>query len=179
MKRRTLLRISVKAALLAGTAAFAGVFVYGLFSPGLLSGDVIELGGIQPGSARLESWNGKPVWVVNRSESQLANLAGLSDYVMTPAPMASASVELPHRSLNRVYGVYLAETPRTGILVRYARDRPAGLPAGAPWHGGFVDPGSDALFDVAGRRYRNTRGAPLAIPPHRFTGAGAIRLGEW
>lgn len=179
--RRRLLRAGVKIGLLACVAGFAGLFTYGLFAPGTLSsGDVIDVGGIPAGAARLEAWNGKPVWVVHRSASQLAALTVLSDHVRAPETAQSPRIDLPHRSPRREYGVYLAETDRSGILVQYVSERPRRLSGDVPWHGGFVDPGGHAVFDVAGRRYRSTRGgAPLPVPPHRYTANGLLTLGEW
>lgn len=178
--RRSLLRACVKLGLLAGVAAFAGVFVHGLFAPDIDSeGDVIDVGGLPPGTARLDAWHGRPVWVVHRSRDQLASLPGLSGYVREPGYGESVPIDNPHRSLKREYGVYLAGTDRSGILVQYVKDRPGKLDGSVPWHGGFVDPGGDALFDVAGRRYRSTRGGPLPVPPHRYTSDGIIRLGDW
>lgn len=85
LTRRTLLRAWVKIGLLVCAAAFVGVFVYGMFSPGMrASGKLIDVGGVPVGSARLEAWNGKPVWVVHRSDEQLDVLAGLSEYVAAP-----------------------------------------------------------------------------------------------
>lgn len=179
MNRRVALRALVKAGLLVVAAGFVAVFIRGLLGPERPADEVIELAGIPPGSARLVSWGGRAVWVVNRSGSQLEALAGPSSHVTDPGEGASDPIDPPYRSLEATYGIYLAETPRDGILVQYTLDRPSRLAAGVPWYGGFVDPGSEALFDMAGRRYQGTRGPPLAVPPHRFTRAGAVRLGEW
>lgn len=178
--RRRLLRAWVKLGLLVCVAGFAGVFAYGLFTPATLSaGDIIDVGGLPPGTARLEAWNGGPVWVVHRSGSQQRALVGLSDHVLEPGAGQHPRIDVPHRSVARAYGVYLAATNRAGILVQYVSERPDGLSSDVPWHGGFVDPGGDAVFDVAGRRYRSTHGAALPVPPHRYTADGTIRLGEW
>lgn len=180
MNRRAALRSWVKIGLLACIAGFTGVFVHGLLAPGGSSStDTIDVGGLPAGAARLEAWNGRPVWVVHRSASQLQGLSDLAGHVLEPGPGGSPRVARPHRSLVRDYGVYLAATDRPGILVQYVRERPRRLGRGAPWHGGFVDPGGDAVFDIAGRRYRSTKGGPLAVPPHRFAASGVIRLGEW
>jgi hypothetical protein len=117
--------------------------------------------------------------VIKRSDRQIAGLAALDRHVSVPGPGEPAPVKNSGRSRLPAYGVYLAGTARDGILVQYSTDRPAGLGADVPWHGGFVDPGSEAVFDPAGRRYGNTAGPPLAVPPHRLTGGGKIRLGEW
>ena len=179
LTRRSVLRALVKAGVSIVLVAFAAVFVRGLLSPGEDSGDVIELATIAAGSARLESWNGTPVWVVNRSDEQLGALGALSGYVAKAAPADASPVTNPQRSLKRRYGIYLAETRRPGILVQYTRERPGSLGARTPWFGGFVDPSSGAAFDVAGRPYRATGARPLAIPPYRFVGPGRVRLGAW
>lgn len=178
--RRKVLRSWVKISLLVCMAGFAGVFVYGLLAPGTRSStDVIDIGGLPAGTARLEAWNGRPVWVVHRSAGQLRGLADLSGHVLEPGADSSPRIAHPHRSLERDYGVYLAATDRSGILVQYVRERPRRLGRDVPWHGGFVDPGGDAVFDIAGRRYRSTQGGPLPVPPHRYAASGLIRLGEW
>lgn len=177
--RRVALRAMVTAGLLISVAAFAAVFLRGLLGPEEHSANVIDLGGIRPGTARLEAWNGEPVWALSRSEDQLNALAGLSDYVRTPPPGGPSPVGNLQRSVKRRYGIYLARTARAGILVQYTRDRPKSLPPDVPWFGGFVDPATGAAFDVAGRPYRATPGRALRVPPHRYLGPTVVRLGEW
>lgn len=178
--RRKRLRAGVKIGLLVGAAGFAWVFAHGLFAPATdSSGDVIDIGGLPPGTARLDSWHGKPVWVIHRSASQLQALTGLSEHVLEPPAEPPGRIDNPHRSLRPGYGVYLAETARSGILVQYVEARPRGLDGRIPWHGGFVDPGGDAVFDVSGRRYRTTGGGPLPVPPHHYATDSVIRLGDW
>lgn len=180
VSRRGLLRAAVKIGLLTGAAAFAGIFAHGLLAPGgSSSGDFIDPAGLPPGAARLDAWNGKPVWVVHRSAGQLASLSDLSGHVLDPDVNRPPAVDNPHRSRVPEFGVYLAETARPGILLQFSARRPRRLDAGLPWDGGFVDPGGDALFDVTGRRYRTTPGGPLAVPPHHIDEHGVIRLGRW
>jgi len=178
-RRRRLLRVSVKTALLAAMAAFAGVFVYGMFMPGGVSDDVISVRGMPQATARLVSWNGRPVWVVRRSPEQLAGLEALSAFVSRTGDKGPSELDRRYRSLAGHYGIYLAETGRAGILVQYTRQRPAGLDPETPWLGGFVDPANKAVFDPAGRRYRGTHGGPLVVPPHRWAEDGTLRLGDW
>lgn len=180
MNRRRLLRIWVKAGLLACAVGFAAVFVYGLFPPGTYSsGDEIDIRGLPEAAARLDAWNGRPVWVIHRSAAQLDGLAGLSGQVLEPGAGQSPEIDNPYRSPRREYGVYLAETEESGIIIRYVEERPSRLDDDLSWHGGFVDPRDGAVFDAAGRRYPTTRGNPLPVPPHRHAGNGVIRLGDW
>ena len=172
--RRNLLLILVKGCVLVGLAAFATVFVKGLLAPTLDSDDGIHVGDMAP-----EGWDGKPVWVVSRSQLQLRELSALAGYVVKPDDGGNPALGNPWRSLQPVFGVYLAQTSHPGVLIQYISDRPPGLAAGIPWFGGFIDPASGALFDVAGRRYRATAGAPLQVPPHHFIAPGIVRLGQW
>jgi len=120
VNRRRLLRISVKLGLLGVAAAFVVVFAFGLLGPGSLTADrVVEPAAIPPGTARLESWNGQPVWIVHRSTSQLRALADLSDEVQPPVAGQRPEIDNPHRSRQPRYGIYLAATQRPGVLLRY------------------------------------------------------------
>lgn len=131
----------MKAGLLACAVGFAAVFVYGLFPPGTYSsGDEIDIRGLPEAAVRLDAWNGRPVWVIHRSAAQLDGLAGLSGQVLEPEAGQSPEIDNPYRSPRREYGVYLAETEESGIIVRYVEDRPSGLDDDLSWHGGFVDP---------------------------------------
>jgi len=180
MTRRRRLRIAVKSALLVAVIAFGGVFVHGMFRPGPAPGEVIAVADMPAASARLVSWQGRPVWIVRRSPAQVASLAAARaiesgpSHDHTPPP-----VDGPYRSLTKEYGVYLAETDRSGVMVQYTAERPDGLAADVSWRGGFVDPGSRAVFDLAGRRYPNTTGRPLGVPPYRLLEGGRVRLGAW
>lgn len=176
--RRRNLRVAVKLGLLTAAAAFITVFLRGFLGPGAPSGDVIDIGGIPPGSARLEAWNGKPVWVVNRSREQRRSLESLSDYVVTPATPSSGGPGDGDGSADGRYGIFLADTDLPGVLVQYTRERPRALAEGIPWYGGFIDPAGQAVFDVAGRRYCATKGPPLAVPPHEYLGPHTVRFGR-
>jgi len=175
VSRRRLLRVSVKLAVLAAMAVFSAVLVQGMLGPRAPASDVVAVGDIPEGSARLVSWRGRAVWIVHRSPAQLAAL-GRSRGAGTVAEQGPAG---PYRSATPEYGMFFAGTGRPGILLQYTRQRPDSLSPDRPWHGGFVDPASGAVFDLAGRRYRASTGEPLAFPPHRPAGDAAFILGQW
>jgi len=57
--------------------------------------------------------------------------------------------------------VVAAQTDRSGIEIRYTRERPPQLHHSVPWLGGFVNPTTGAVFDLLGRPY--TQGEALTI----------------
>lgn len=149
-----------------------------MFSPGPLSSDIIDFGGIKPGQADLYGWQGKPILVVHRTDQQIQAGIELEDYVHLQGNQPE-SVKQSYRSLQPRYGIFHAQTKRLGVILQYVESRPANLPVDYPWRGGFVDPASSAVFDPFGRRYKNTQGEALAIPPHRYLAVELIQLGSW
>lgn len=180
MTRRTLLRVALKLGVLGLAVAFSAAFFYGLLAPERRAGgEWLTVDAIAAGRARMQRWDGVPVWILHRSPAQIEALAESATQVWPVADGVAAQLQSGYRSRRRDVGVYRADTARRGVLLHYVAERPARLPASLSWHGGFVDPGSNAVFDAAGRRYRNTRGKPLAVPAHRFTAEGALRPGAW
>lgn len=178
-RRLILRRTSAYMAVIAGVA-FAVVYLWGLLSPpGQRSGDVIDFGGLAPGTAELAGWHGRAVWIVRRSPEMLAGLAAVTPHVLPPATDNSTDDPVT-RSLLPEYGVYLAATDRTGVIVQFVSDRPRALAADLPWYGGFYDPATARCYDAAGRVYAATADAgatALRIPPHRYIAREMISLG--
>ncbi len=167
---------------LCGLLVFAGIYVYGLFSPARTpSGAIVDFGGLQAGQAALHGWNGRPIWVVHRTPQTLASLDAVAPFV-APGAAPPPAVDAVSRALLPQYGIYLAEAAAPGIPVRFVTGRPRGLPADTPWDGGFLDPRSGEVYDQAGRVYLSTARAGsrnLVIPPHRYVARDTIELGRW
>ena len=167
----------------AALALFVMVFLYGLFSPaGPPSTAVIDFGGLAAGEAQLSGWSGRPVWVHHRNAAQLEAMALSSAHVRGAEGTVEPRLRPQERSLLPQYGIFLAETRAPGIIVRYVAERPRGLPADVPWRGGFINPQSKEVFDLAGRPYRSASSpgaAPLAVPPHRYLARELVEMGGW
>lgn len=181
--RRRLLRRALGWLVGAGLFVFFSVFLYGLFSPaGPPSTAVIDFGGLAAGEARLLGWSGRPVWVHHRDPEQLEAIELSAGHVRDTAGATEPRLPQQGRSLLPQYGIFLAETRSPGILVRFVKHRPRGLPGDVPWHGGFVDPRSGEVFDLAGRPYRlasSPGAAPLVVPPHRYLARELVQMGGW
>lgn len=163
-----------------GLLSFALVYVYGLLSPGQPpSGDFIDFGGLEPGQALMAGWRGRPVWILRRSPAMSRALRDASRPAGDEPP--HPGIDALTRSLDPEYGVYLARTARPGVLIQFVGDRPRSLPADAPWHGGFLDPGTGRIYDAAGRAYPGAgeNYPALEIPPHRHVARQMIKLGGW
>jgi ubiquinol-cytochrome c reductase iron-sulfur subunit len=166
-----------------GGILFTAVFLYGLFSPaGPRSSSIVDFGGIAAGEAQLLGWSGRPVWVVHRSPRQLEALALTSGHVRAATDKPQPGLHPQARSLLPQYGIYLAETESPGILVQFVAERPRRLAPGLPWQGGFINPDSGEVFDLAGRPYRAATppaAAPLTVPPHRYLARELVEMGSW
>lgn len=181
--RRRRLRRALGWLVSAALVFFFTIFLYGLFSPaGPPTTAIIDFGGLDAGEAQLLGWSGRPVWVHHRSPAQLEAMALTSSHVRDGAAAAEPRLRPRGRSLLPEYGIFLAETRSPGILVRFVKHRPRGLPGDVPWQGGYVDPQSGEVFDLAGRPYRSASSpaaAPLTVPPHRYLARELVEMGMW
>ncbi len=183
-RRRTLVRGMAAVGGL-GVAAVAWPFVTSM-SPSArakAAGAPVEadIGKLGAGQLLTVEWRGKPVWIVNRTEEQLATLdadtARLSDpdsgQPMQPDYAANAT-----RSIKPEFLVVVGICTHLGCSPTYRPDlAPADL--GDDWDGGFFCPCHGSKFDLAGRVYAGVP-APtnLEVPPYRFVEDGLIVVGE-
>ena len=140
--------------------------------------DISKLG---RGQLLTVEWRGKPVWVVNRTEEQLASLDAVAGELADPGSDESIQPEYAKnetRAVEPEYLVVLGVCTHLGCSPSYRPDvAPADL--GANWQGGFFCPCHGSKFDIAGRVYAGVP-APtnLEVPPYRFADDGTIVVGE-
>jgi ubiquinol-cytochrome c reductase iron-sulfur subunit len=143
----------------------------------------VNIAALKPGERITVEWRGNPIWVLRRTEAQLAelntpkHLAELADpdsKVVTQQPNYAQN---PNRSLNPEYLVVIGICTHLGCSPTF---RPEFAPAdlGANWVGGFFCPCHGSKFDLAGRVFKNVP-APtnLVIPPHHFPTSENIFIG--
>lgn len=183
-RRRTLVRGMAAAGGL-GVAAVAWPFVTSM-SPSAraraagapVEADISKLG---KGQLLVVEWRGKPVWIVNRSETQLATLTADDGRLSDPdsaQPMQPEYATNATRSIKPEVLVVVGICTHLGCSPTYRPDvAPADL--GDDWDGGFFCPCHGSKFDLAGRVYAGVP-APtnLEVPPYRFDTDSLIVVGE-
>ncbi len=182
-----------KRRLLIATTAAGGVAAAGAGTPFVLSlmpserakaaGAPVEVdvSAIQPGMMIGIEWQGKPVWIVRRTQEMLDLLARHDDKLVDPkstVPQQPEYCNNPYRSIKPEFLVVLGVCTHLGCSPTY---RPEVAPAdlGADWPGGWFCPCHGSRFDLAARVYKGVP-APsnMIVPPHKYLGEGRLLIGD-
>jgi ubiquinol-cytochrome c reductase iron-sulfur subunit len=158
--RRDFLVLSAAAFASVGAAAAAWPFVHSLAPSAATRAEAttaVDLARIEPGQAITVSWQGKPVFIVHRTEDQIAR-AQADDAAATIDP-AKDRTRVKRREWLVVVGActHLGCTPTSravGSLV--------------PQYGGWVCPCHYSQYDTSGRVRRGPAPSNLPVPPYRF-----------
>ena len=172
----------------AGGAATAGVAVPFLASffpseKAKAAGAPIEVdvSKIEAGQLVTAEWQGKPIWVLNRTEQQQKDLPTLNNAVADPKSEVDQQPEYAQNELRSIKPdifVAIGICTHLGCSPTFRPDvAPADL--GADWKGGFFCPCHGSKFDLAGRVYKGVP-APtnLIIPPYKYLDDTTILVGE-
>jgi len=143
----------------------------------------VDISKLQPGERITVEWQGKPVWILRRSEQNMKDLEGMADKLADPKS------ELPQQPAYAT-NVYRSNEKRADIVVLVGicthlgcsptfRPELAAADLGADWKGGFYCPCHGSTFDLAGRVYAGVP-APsnLVIPRHQYLSDSVIMVGE-
>jgi len=141
----------------------------------------IDVSKIESGQMLTAEWQGKPIWVVNRTDQQIKDLKGLNGVLTDPNSEVNHQPEdckNETRSIKPNVLVAIGICTHLGCSPTYRPDiAPADL--GAEWKGGFFCPCHGSKFDIAGRVYA---GAPaptnLVVPPHKYLSDTTILVGD-
>ena len=140
-----------------------------------------DISKLEPGAMIVVEWRGQPVWIVRRTEENLAALSGLTDILADPGSERDQQPEYAkneYRSIKAEYAVLIGICTHLGCSPTF---RPEMAPAdlGSDWKGGFFCPCHGSKFDLAGRVYAGVP-APtnLVVPPYHFLSDTRILVGE-
>ena len=140
-----------------------------------------DISKLEPGQLMRVKWRGKPVWVVYRTEQNLADLPSLNDKLRDPdseVPQQPSYCKNETRSIKKKYLIAVGICTHLGCSPTY---RPEVAPAdlGPEWKGGFFCPCHGSRFDLAARVYKGVP-APtnLVIPPHQYLSDTTILIGQ-
>ena len=175
------------------TAGAGGVAAVGVAAPFLASwfpsekakaaGAPIEvdISKIEAGQLMTVEWQGKPVWVLNRTEAQQKSIPSLDGEMADPkseVEQQPAYCKNELRSIKDNIFVVIGICTHLGCSPTFRPDvAPADL--GASWQGGFFCPCHGSKFDLAGRVFKGVP-APtnLIVPPYKYLTDATILVGD-
>jgi ubiquinol-cytochrome c reductase iron-sulfur subunit len=136
----------------------------------------VDLSNVKPGEKLNVEWRGKVVWVMRRTQEQIASLAKIpANQLADPDSKGSLQpkyVDSKTRSIAPDLVVMEGVCTHLGCSP-VSKLTPGEL--GNDWQGGFYCPCHGSKFDVAGRVFTGSP-APtnLPIPPHKIDGAKLV-----
>lgn len=145
----------------------------------------VDISGLKPGEKLTVEWRGKPVWVVRRTEAELAELEKLAPELADPLSLRNQAELTPEyarnvwRSIKPEYLVCVGICTHLGCspVDRFTPGPQPSLPN--DWPGGFLCPCHGSTFDMAGRVFKN-KPAPdnLQVPPYMYLSDTVVLIGE-
>ncbi len=138
-----------------------------------------DLSALEVGQMITLNWQGKPVFIIRRSDAMLQTLQQDASQLRDPTSRDSKQPDYTKnffRSRDPHILVVTGVCTHLGCTPRFRPDKTSDL--GMDWRGGFFCPCHGSRFDLAGRVYQ---GAPaptnLTVPPYQLQG-NILTLGE-
>ena len=184
-QKRLKLRVAIKVMVYVGVLAILYVFFSSFRNsaqdrPSIPS-KIIDVSQMQAGEALFLSWEGRPVVIYRRQDSEFSALRGTDERLLDAQSQRS---DQPDDALN----AYRSVKPDWFVAIALGTDQGCSIthePADTsifqqqPWQGGFIDACRKSRYDLAGRVYESqyaTRN--LVVPPYRVTAEKNIILGQ-
>ena len=140
-----------------------------------------DIGKLEPGQMVVVEWRGKPVYVMHRTESQVADLAKLDGVLKDPQSEISeqpAYITGEARSLRPEILVIVGLCTHLGCAPKFRPEVGAADLGGDEWLGGFFCPCHGSKFDLSGRVYAGVPASTnLVVPPYSFEGDNVLVIG--
>jgi ubiquinol-cytochrome c reductase iron-sulfur subunit len=144
-----------------------------------------DISALKPGEKMTVEWRGKPVWIVRRTEEQLATLKQVEAQLADPFSKRNPSELTPEYARNNARSIKPEVFVCVGICSHLGcspvdKFQPGPQPSlPNDWEGGFLCPCHGSTFDMAGRVFKN-KPAPdnLEVPPHMYLSDTLILIGE-
>lgn len=142
----------------------------------------VDVSKIEAGQLTIAEWRGKPIFVLNRTEQQVKDLASLDASMVDPnseAPQQPEYAQNPTRSIKPNLWVGIGICTHLGCSPTHRPDVGAADLGGGSWKGGFFCPCHGSKFDLAGRVFAGVPApANLVIPPYKYLSDNVILVGE-
>jgi len=141
-----------------------------------------DFGKLEPGQMSVVEWRGMPVYVLNRTVTQLEGLPGLNAQLKDPDSLNIAQ-QPPYisgidRSTKPELLVVVGLCTHLGCAPKFIPEVGVENLGGAAWVGGFFCPCHGSKFDLSGRVYAGVpASANLLVPPYSFEGDAVLVVG--
>jgi ubiquinol-cytochrome c reductase iron-sulfur subunit len=141
-----------------------------------------DIGKLEPGQMVVVEWRGQPVYVLNRTASQLESLSSLNDQLKDPDSAISKQpdyIEGVARAIRPELLVVVGLCTHLGCAPKFRPEvGPTEFQADGGWIGGFFCPCHGSKFDLSGRVYAGVpASANLVVPPYSFEGDNILVIG--
>ena len=141
-----------------------------------------DFGRLEPGQMSIVEWRGKPVYVLNRTASQLEALPGLDGQLKDPdsdnLEQQPSYIKGVDRSAKSDLLVVVGLCTHLGCAPKYVPEVGVADLGGDEWMGGFFCPCHGSKFDLSGRVYDGVpASANLLVPPYSFEGESVLVIG--
>ena len=144
-----------------------------------------DISALRPGEKMTVEWRGKPVWIVRRTEEQVAALPKLDGLLADPFSKRNPSELTPEYARNVPRSIKPEVFVAVGICSHLGCSPTDKFQPGAQpslpddWQGGFFCPCHGSTFDMAGRVFKN-KPAPdnLEVPRHMYLSDTLLLIGE-
>ncbi len=140
-----------------------------------------DISKIEPGQMLNILWRSQPVFVVNRTDRQIAVLESLNDKLKDPESESSVQPEYIddiYRARKENLLVILGICTHLGCSPKYYPDL---VPQqfDEEWKGGFFCPCHSSRFDISGRVFAGSPASRnLDVPPYTFLDENTIEIGN-
>ena len=140
----------------------------------------VDISELKTGEKMTVKWQGKPVWILRRSNVSVDELESLDSELRDPKSEVDQQppyAQNEYRSIKPEYLVVIGLCTHLGCSPNYFPEGTEGL--GSDWKGGFLCPCHGSRFDLAGRVFKGVP-APtnLVVPPYKFLSDTRILIGE-
>lgn len=140
----------------------------------------VDISKVKPGEMMTAEWRGKPVWIINRTEDMLADLAKNNEQLTDPSCDVTSQqpgyCKNANRSIKPNIAVIVGICTHLGCSPSEKMQK--GGDMGDAWDGGFFCPCHGSKFDLAGRVFKGSP-APtnLVVPPHKYLSDNTLLIG--
>jgi ubiquinol-cytochrome c reductase iron-sulfur subunit len=140
----------------------------------------IDISKLNPGELTIEKWQGRPVWILRRTQEMLDDIAAQDNEVRDPSSDSSAQPDYAkneYRARENEFLVVIGACTHLGCSPKFIQKDMDDSPSAE--RGGFACPCHGSRFDLAGRVYKGVP-APtnLVVPPYKFLSPSRLLIGD-